>query len=62
MGTSAETLAALTSIAEGLKTLTTETKTSNQAVKTSMESMGSTINSAMGPGGTLYNTAIRVRE
>ena len=59
---SAETLAALTSIAEGLKTLTTETKTSNQAVKTSMESMGSTINSAMGPGGTLYNTAIRVRE
>ena len=59
---SAETLAALTSIAEGLKTLTTETKTSNQAVKTSMESMGSTINSAMGPGGTLYNTSIKVRE
>ncbi len=59
---SGEVTAALANIAEGITTLAAETKKSNETVQSSLDGMSGTINSAMGPGGTLYNTAIRVRE
>ena len=59
---SAEVTAALANIAEGITTLAAETKKSNETVRSSLDNMSGTIKSSMGPGGTLYNTAIRVRE